>query len=1315
MSGWENESTRPMSDRVRNRQDFANELTLLRTYAGLSVRELSTRIGEPHSTIGQWFAGRSVPSTSSLALFIKVLRACGVDTDEAIAAWVQAWQTVQRAPGRRSGPEPYRGLASFQPQDAEWFFGREVLTERVAAKITEFHAAGGGLQIVVGASGSGKSSLIRAGVIPALTSQSAPGRRSWPLVLLTPGTHPLDELALALSDMSGDSGVDDMVASIRSDPVEGIVRATRAAAGKSDRLLIVVDQFEELFTLCPDEKERQAFVTALVAAVGSPAAAEDRQPPVATVVLIGLRADFYPHALAHPELARTLQEAQFVVGPLSEPELRRAIVEPANKANLDITDGLVELLLRDVSPPAGQRRDDPSQVGALPLLSHALLATWEGRQSGQMTVDAYLSTGGIEGAVARTADAAYGELSPAEQVIARRLFLRLVNLGEDTADTRRRVRRADLESSGQGEQDPQRRQVIEQFVGRRLLIADSDTIEISHEALLAAWPRLRAWIESDRDGLRIQRQLADAAREWHDLHRDPESLYRGGRLEAAREWSLRGDSDSELALLEREFLAASIEQDQAEKLVARRRTHRLQRMVAALTALFVISGALAGYSYWKRDTTNRERDRAFSRQVAGTADRLRATDPGMASMLAMSAYRIAPTEQARSSLLTSTGAPLPTRIVRASKGPQNVVLTPDGRTLIGVGAGPSDTSVLIWDLTDPRNPRALGTPLTDHTKPIFGLAVSPNGRMLATGGMDRTVRLWNIADPSHPRSLGVLPGGPSDTVYSLAFSPDGKSLAAGSADRTIRLWDVADPLDVKPLGLPLTGAAGYVQSVAFSPDGTVMAAGDAAGSLQLWTMADVRNPQLVGRLRTGDVQINTVAFAPDGKSLALGGAKGLLQFWDVSKPSAAKVIKSTINVPDNWVNSLSYSPDGGLLAVGSSDNVAQIWERSTGRLVSSLPQTEPVSTVSFLRDDRTLVTSGSDGVARLWAVPGPVITGATATVTTTMFSPDGRSIAAVGGTVLQSDVTDPRMPVALFAGLRSPPGVAPISGAGAMSPDGKVLVAGTFGTSVLAWDVADRKKPVSLGAPLTGPTALVESLAFSADGRLLAAGDDAGKVHLWDLTDPRRPRASPVVLDAENIVYTVAFSPKRQTLAAVTVDGMIRLWDLTDPYRPTSLAVIKGSADLLFAAAFSMDGELLATGSADGVVQLWDLTKSDGVKPLGGPLTGPDGTVPSVAFAPDGRTLAATTRTGQVWLWNVERPLHPQAVAVLTASGTAVWALGFSPDGHTIATGGSDRTVRIWETDPGRAATMICGVGGDRITPEDWQKYVPGVPYRSAC
>jgi WD40 repeat protein len=1278
---------------------------------------------QPHSTIGEWFAGRSVPSDASKALFVEVLRICGVSNDDDIERWLEARRRVRQVPGPKSGVAPYRGLMSFQPSDTDWFFGREVLTEQIVDQIISRHAAGGGMQTVVGASGSGKSSLLRAGVVPALTSRVAPGRPSWPFILMTPGADPIRQLASELT--SGTRSDRDRFAELLArDPATAVdqaaafVNATRTSTVNGsgppapDRLLIVVDQFEELFTMCLDERQRCAFVAALEAVAHSPVrrTATDLRPPVAAVVLLGLRADFYPQALCYPEIATALQSAQFVVGPLTEDEMKSAIVEPAAKATVQLDEGLVELLIRDASPGTAVPGVTNSAPGSLPLLSHALLATWQRAERGRMTSRGYLSTGGIRGAVAETAEAVYDDLTSAQQIVARRLFLRLVNLDDHFAISRRKVLRADLQVD-----DGVIAEVVEHFVGARLLTMDADSVEISHEALITAWPRLRRWIDNDRDGLRRHQQLSEAAKQWRDLDRDPGSLYRGGKLQMVREWATPGATDRNLNTLETDFLVSSLAAEQAERRASRHRTHRLQRLVAALTAVSLVAVGLSVYAFWKRRLADRERDLAMSRQVAITADRLRSTDPALAAQLSLAAYRIAPTMEARSSLLDATGSPSVTRIVRPSRGAENVVLSPDGRTLYAAGTGPSDTAVLAWNVSDRHHPRSIGAPMTGHTLPVFGLAVSPDGGLLATGGRDKAVRLWDISDPEHPESLGVLPDGPEGTVYSLAFAPDGRTLAAGSSDKSVRLWDVDDPR--RPaLVQTLPALTGFAQAVAFDGSGTVLAAGDATGALYLWTVRDGRHPHLASRTQIDSTQINAVRFVPRQDQVIIGGTKGMLQRWNLTRPEAPVRMPSGLEAPENWVNSIDVSADGRLLALGSSDNLAQVWDLEQGRLVATLPHAEPVSSVAFADGGKILVTAGSDGVARLWAIPGPVITGPTASVAAAAFTPDGRSLVMFGGAAFLLNVSRPRAPVALAPPLLSPLADEPLSGAGALSADGRIAAGGTTATSVVLWNVEDPARPKLLPPPLTGPSAVIESLTFSPDRRTLVAGSDDGKVYLWDVSDPDHASSLPVAPGPDsNYVYMVAVSPDSKTLVGVTADGMIRIWDMNDPQRLRILASVKGSADLLFSTAFSRDGRVLATGSADGTVQLWDVSNPAKLAPIGAALRGPDGTVTSVAFGPDNHTLAASTRSGQVWFWDIGTPKEPATVAILSASQAAIWAVGFSPDGHTVVTGGSDRTVRLWEMVPDRAVDLICAAGGDSVSPDEWAKYLPGVPYEPVC
>ena len=825
---------------VETRSDFGRELTALRERASLTIRDVAKAVGVPDSTIGGYFSGRHLPPLRPPDQLQKILRACGVTDPVVIEEWVATLHRLRRLPGRRpaDAPIPYRGLASFQPDEAGWFFGRENLIDVVVSHLGELYRDGG-LLFVVGPSGSGKSSLLRAGVIPALRSGvlGEPGSATWPMALFTPGTGPIEELAGQLARVTGlDSS--SLAATLRSRPessaelIRQAMPATEAAkpadgdgraAGHVEQCLVmVIDQFEEVFTACSDEGERVAFIAALSAASRRPAG--DLRP--AALVVLGLRADFYPHALRYPELVPALQHWQVLVGPMTEPELRSAITEPARKARLEIEDGLVELVLRDLAPAAGDAGlRTAHESGSLPLMSHALLATWERAGRGRLTVADYQESGGIEGAVASSAERAFGELTGAQQELARQIFLRLVHVADDTADTRRRVSGDELLFRNDDAQH-----VLDLFIDRRLITADTDEVEIAHEALLSAWPRLRGWIDADRAGGRIQRQLSGAAEIWRDSDRDAHALYRGVRLASATDWADDPVHRAGLNVLERDFLQASAEHQAAEERAARRRTRGLQQLVAALGALTLVAGFLAIFAFQQKAAATHQRDLAISRQVAIDANQLRTTEPALAEQLALAAYRVSPTPEARSSLLESYSGPAVTRILGPPGVMQSVAFTHGGTVMAAAG---ENAVIRLWNLAHSPHPAPEGRPLhggtgstPGHPKTVFSVAFSPNGSTLASGGEDATVHLWDVRAPRHVVPWGPPLTGPTSTVYSVAFSPDGAILAAGSADGTVRLWDVTSPRHPVSLGPPLTWPhSGSVQSVAFSPNGRLLARG----------------------------------------------------------------------------------------------------------------------------------------------------------------------------------------------------------------------------------------------------------------------------------------------------------------------------------------------------------------------------------------------------------------------------------------------------------------------------------------------------------
>jgi len=1304
----------PDPDRADSQQDFSHELTLARRRAGLTVRQVARATGLPVSTVGDYFAGRHLPPPSQPGPLPAILTALGIDDPAEVSRWLVVLRRVRRPPGRRPGrvAPPYRGLASFQPGDAAWFFGREELTLHLVRLATGGAATGQPLT-VVGASGSGKSSLLRAGLYPRLTAAAGgapgggggawaagrPGPRE--VLLITPGATPVAALAAKLAPAAGGREPEGFAADLRREPQRCAELAGRA--GRSAPA-VIVDQFEEVFTVCEDEAERQAFVAALTAL------------SVTTLVVLGLRADYYAAALRYPDLARSLQDRQIVVGPMTAGQLRRAIVEPAHKAGLDLEDGLVELLLRDMQPrpgPAGQGGAG-HEAGALPLLSHALLVTWERASGSRLTVAGYQATGGISGAIAQTAEVAYGQLGDAGRDIARQLFLRLVHVADDARETRARVPLSELpgQPTGVAADAAGVPGVLEQFVARRLVTVDAAHAEITHEALLDAWPRLRGWLDADAEDVRVWRFVGPAAQAWASAGRDPATLLRGGQLALARDWVRSPAHHASVSPLAREFVDASAAEDRARQAAQRRQTRRLRRLVAALTVLVLVTVGLAGYAFGQRHRADEamraavaSRNTADSRAVAFEADHLRPLDPALAAQLALAAYRNVPTSTALNSLLESSGYPAAARLHDSAGLVQSVAVSPGHHLLAAAGA---NGTLRLWDVARTARPLPLSEPMRlGNAHPLYATAISPNGQIVAAAGADKTVQLWDVADPAHPRSLGPPLTGAGSTVYALAFSPDGKLLAAGSADKTVRLWDVGDPSH--PAALPaLTGAASYVQAVAFSPDGTVLAAGSDDATVRLWQLTDPAHPKRLGGPLTGPRGVvDAVAFSPDGRTLAAGSRDHKVWRWDVSDPGRPHRLSALTGATD-FVNAVAFSPDGRLLAAAGSDDDVRLWNAATGAPAGTLPHPQPVTSLAW-DGNGLLATGDADGQVRVWQVPPPELV-AGPTVNSIAAGPGG--ILAVGGGDLELWNPAARTELADVPA----PGQRAVN-AVAFAPGGGLVATGYIDGSFQLW-----RRGAGL-APLGSPRAasfskgqnLVEFVAFRPDGTVLATAEDDGTVRLWDVTDPARPRRLGVIHDAgRNLVYSVAFAPGGHLLAAASTDNLTRLWNVTDPAHPVQVATLGGLASYAISVAFSPSGRVLAVGSADKTVQLWNVTDPHNPHRLAA-LTGPGGYVYSVAFSPGGRTLAAGVTDGSVWLWRVTDPAHPTPFTSLTGPAGHVYSVAFGPGGRTVAAGSSDGTVWQWDTGAKRAAAGICSLAGQPLTRAEWRAYVPGRRYAPPC
>ncbi len=1257
---------RPLDPRDDLLTEFAADLRRLRESAGNpTYRELGRRAHYSAGTLSEAAGGRKLPS---LAVTLAYVRACGGEPGE----WEERWHAVadeSRGDGADSPPEPqpgeippYAGLAAFTPADAGRFFGRERLVEKLVGRLGRQR-----FLAVLGASGSGKSSLLRAGLLPSVKG---------PAVLLTPGARPLEECAVKFAAALGVAPgalLDDFAAHPRN---LGLA-ARRLADGGDEDLVLVVDQFEEVFTLCQDDPERAQFLDALVTAAAEPGSR--------TRVVLGIRTDFYTHCARHADLADVLQDAQVLVGPMTTEELRQAISRPAVDAGYRVENALVSRLVADAT----------GQPGVLPLLSHALLETWRRRRGTTLTLTAYESTGGIERAIAQTSEATFAKLSVRQQRLARQIFLRMTALGEGTEDTKRRISRSEIDTE---EEDTA--VVLGELAAARLVTLDDTGIEITHEALIRGWPRLREWLTEDREGLRVHRQLTEATDAWESVEEDPGWLYRGTRLAIAREWAAR--QDSALSRRERRFLDASLGVEHAEQERDRRRSRRLRQLVALLAVLLVFAVTATVYAVRAQTTATDQRNSALAQKLAGQAQEMRGTNPALAAQLALAAYRLDPSPEARSSVLIMFATPYATRLTGHTGRVNTVALRPDGQVL---ATASWDGTARLWDVHDQHHPVPLGV-LAGHAGNVNNVAFSADGRTVATAGFDGTVRVWDVSDPARP-GPGVVVERHSGKSYAVAFSPAGPLLATADVAGTIRLYDTADAARPRPVG-ELTGHTSYVNNLAFSADGRLLASASADKTARVWDVASRR--QLGIAAGHTDV-VHSVAFNPGGNTLATASQDQTARLWDITDPAHPAQL-SVLTAHKAIVRSVAFTADGHTLATTGFDRTARLWDvadpRKPRQLASLAGQTGAVVSAVFTHDGRTLATASDDQTARLWDLPGPAVPVHTAKTCHAAFRPDGKLLATGGydQVVRLRDLAvagSPR-PLATIGGFDDP-----VCGV-AISPDGRTLATGSWDHTMTLRDITDPAHP---GPPVVFNRSHddIDAVAFSPDGRILATAGDGHTVRLWDLADRTRPVEIAKLEGHADDVHALAFSPDGRTLASASWDHTARLWDVSAPRAPRPLAKLEGHTDTIFSIAFSPDGGKVATGSADRTVRVWDVTAPAAAHAVA-VLTGHTDNVMGVSFSGDGRTLASGSYDRTVRLWDATR-FEPYAV--LLEEMDRVYDVRYAPDGHTLVSAVADGTVRLSETDPDRAAERICAVTSPEITEAEWTASLPGLGYTPPC
>ncbi|MFH8497849.1 nSTAND1 domain-containing NTPase [Streptomyces coeruleorubidus] len=1210
------------------------------------------------------------------------------------------------------GKCPYPGLKAFGTEQARWFFGRDTLIADLLVRLDERLGECGPVAVVA-PSGAGKSSLLRAGLLPALDRGALPGAGSY--AMFTPTAAPLANLATQLADVTGlELTRIKKAISDGADFLVDLIRETHQEKYPAEpmRFVLVVDQLEELFTLCKDSEERSAFLDLLHTLCEQRAGGCD---PVGLLVY-GLRADFYGQCTDHPALRRTLQSNQLLVGPMPREGLEEAILYPAADVGLHVEPGLVDLLLRDLgSHPGGTALEDVDHpnapggyaAGRLPLLAHALRATWQQKHGNTLTVDAYKATGGIHHAIARTAEHRFGRLDKHGQLVARTIFLHLVKIGDGTEDTRRRVTRSDLlDISAHPEVADD---VINLFMASRLLAQERDTVEIIHEALLYAWPRLREWIKSDRDTSLVRQKLEETSVDWERHGRETGLLYRGARLEAVVSWA-NSPQEGRLSPLAKAFLAASLRKK--HRSVQRRRS-----VIVVLSVLSLLTTSAALVALHQRSSAQRERDAALQSRLVAEADALRDTDRSLAAQLDLVAQRRQPSDVMHTRLMSHANSPL-SKLLRGHSGyVAAVAYNSKGDVLASAGA---DQQIRLWDTADPDHPKPLGKPMYGHKGYVATVAFNPKGDVLASAGADQQIRLWNTADPDHPKPLGQELRPRIGAITSLKFSADGRMLVSGGA--MVRIWDMANPIRPKSLGLPLGGEVPVTGPIALSPDGDTLATSDHDNSVRLWDVTNQGKPKPLPKSLPGHGGlVRAVAFSPSGRTVATAGEDRSIRLWDISRRGDPKSLGGAPNAHSGAIYSIAFSKDGHKMASVGQDNAVRLW--SVASMGSLIPLGEPLTghvgtvfSVAFSPDGRGLASAGSDETVRLWSLPASILLGHGHRVSDVSFSPKGRLLATSGydATVRLWNIADPAHPKTLGRSLIGHSGYVYTV---AFSPDGRTLASGGRDRTVRLWDVSDPFNPKSLGKPLVGHTEFVSSVALSPDGRTLASGGGDEKVQLWNVANPLHPTLLSDRLFHIGPVYDVSFSRDGTILAYAGGRQLVRLQNISEPTRPkmeTTPLIHKDIGDI-YSVDFSSVGRLIVSASSDQSLRLWKLSHTSRPMAHGKPLNGHSGAVRATAFRSDGKALASAGNDRTVRLWDLKVLDVPKPFGTpLTGHTDDVRSIEYSHDGLLLASASSDTTVRLWTLDTRENMDRVCA-STTPINEVQWARYLPGIPYDPPC
>jgi WD40 repeat protein len=1148
---------------------------------------------------------------------------------------------------------PFAGLSAFQEGDAARFFGR---APDVASALRALRSRP--LLAVVGASGAGKSSFVRAGVIPALKRSGEP----WQAFVVRLGKRPLAALADVLVQASEARDVEapaELVAALREQPGQFGARLRAHCRGRGAKALVFVDQFEELYTLGVDADERAAVLACLEGA------ADDASSPLR--VMLALRTDFLDRAAddrrAFAELARGL----VLLSPVGREGLREALTRPVEGLGYCFeSEALVEQMLDAL---AGTRTP-------LPLLQFAASKLWAARDVERrlLTEASYERIGGVGGALAAHADEALAGLSDREQRLCGEILRRLVTPERTRAVVSLGELRLAVGAGGAGRRPGDVEQVVRRLVDARLLSieagGDEASLEIVHESLIESWPQLGRWLDEGAHDAQFLARLRAAAQQWQAGGEAEGLLWRDDAAAEARAWlerrrAQRGEHDAGLGEREGRYLAAVV------GLADRARRLRRRAVAGAIAALSVTALAFSSLALRAREEAAQAQDEARRTRNATrmAAAREKQADPTTALALVR---ELEPPDLPRGWSTMADGA--------LRQGTAAVVLShadavywaefsPDGRQIV---TGSNDKAVRVWPADGQGEPLVL----RGHEGYIYSVTFSPDGRRVVSTSFDKTVRVW----PADGRGEPLVLRGHEGWVYWAAFSPDGRQIVSASDDKTVRVWNadgVGEPL-------VLRGHEQAAFSASFSPDGRRIVTASGDGLVRVFR-ADGQGEPLV--LRGHDDTVVSAGFSPDGRRIVSASDDKTVRVWNADGVGEPLVLRGH----DDVVAEAAFSPDGRRVVSASRDKTVRVWNADgVGEPLVLRGHERFVHSAAFSPDGRRVVSSSDDGTVRVWRADGAAyptsLRGHQQEIRRVAWSADGRHIATAS--------FDKTVRVWAADGQGEPlilQGHEASVGAVAFSPDGTRVATGADDDVARVWRLGGGPSVAGEPVALQGHAGAINGVAFSPDGKRVVTASSDKTARVWG-----EGSGEPLTLRGhDDAVTSVAFSPDGRRIVTGSYDKTVRVWPADRVGEPL---VLRGHDDVVTAVAFSPDGRQIATGSYDKTARVW---AADGAgEPL--VLRGHEHWIQDVAFSPDGALVATASLDHTVRLWRpgvAGDPLTLRHEAQLNA-------VAFSPDGKRIVIGPDDNVASVWAgLEPLRgvddprlwAATSYCPTADRRV------------------